>query len=94
MLKDGGNNIKPEAPIGEFFSDKRQGKNFTNTNPKLFKKGILKRARADMKQGTKPFNVILSNLGGAFNLLSVMQYYRPNDTKVWQKGVEAKASME
>lgn len=55
MLKNAGSNIRPEAPIGEFFSDKRQGKNFTLSQPKLFKKGILKRARADMKQGNKPF---------------------------------------
>ena len=38
-----------ETKIGEFFSDKRQGKNFIISNPKLFKKGILKRAKADMK---------------------------------------------
>jgi len=94
MMRDAGTFIKPEAPIGEFFSDKRQGKNFILSNPKLFKKGILKRARADMKQGTKPFNVILGNLGGAFNLLSVMQYYRPTDTKVWQKGVDASLDLE
>lgn len=95
MLKDADNkNIKPVAPIGEFFSDKKQGKNFTLKNPKLFKNGILKRCRADMKLGNKPFNVILANLGGAFNLHSVMQYYRPNDTMIWQKGIDAKKEKE
>lgn len=43
------NDKNPESAIGEFFSDKKLGKNFKTSNPKLFKKGILKRARADMK---------------------------------------------
>lgn len=73
LLKDNGPNIRPEAPIGDFFSNDRLGKNLIKANPKLYKKGILKRARADMNgSNDKSFQIILSNLGGAFNLLSVM----------------------
>lgn len=33
--------------------------------------------------------MILGNLGAAFNLMSVMQYYRPKDTEIWKKGIKA-----
>ena len=78
------NDKEKEAQAGEYFE--KFGNNFQAKNPELFKYGKMKQARAQIRTGTKTYTEVLKTLGDAMNLNDILQYYRPDDYKVYTEG--------
>lgn len=65
---------------GEFFA--KMGTDLINSNPSIYKKGILKRAQRLMRSGESDMS--LSILFDGFNLAKVLQHFNKAEYAAWQ----------
>lgn len=69
-----------ESAAGEFFT--KMGTDLINSNPSIYKKGILKRAQRLMRQGESEQS--LSVLLDGFNIAKVLQNFNKAEYAAWQ----------
>jgi hypothetical protein len=74
---------------GGFFE--KLGDNFMKSNPQLFKKGKLKKARLELKRGNEEDS--FKCLVEGFDLLKVFQHFLPQEYKVWKEGKKAQEEL-
>ena len=70
----------------------KMGENFCISNPELYKKGKLKKAKA-LYQKMK-YEDCMTQLLEGFDLVKVYQHYKPKEHKVWKNGKEALEEFE
>jgi hypothetical protein len=73
-----------EAVAGEYFE--KFGPNFQTKNPELYKYGKMKIARAWIRTGMRTYTEVLKCLGDAINLNDILQFFRPDDYKIYKDG--------
>ena len=68
-----------EAVPGEFFD--RLGENFCKSEPAIYKRGKLKKAKLCYRQGD--FDKCFNTLCEGFHLCQLYQHQKPKEFKVW-----------